>query len=232
MKHGSRYTYVHHKCRCDACTKANTEYGRKYNLTKAHHYWNPHLPATPTDLVDAEPARQHVKRLSQAGIGEPRTAELAGTTRSTINRLLRGDTNQPTPTQKLPRDTADRILAVEISVRSYSGGAQIPATGTRRRLQALVHVGYPMTTLARLLGIHYNTCVNLVNAHGETTFRTAVKVAGLYTKLWDKPPVAVTAPQKRAVSQARNYARKRGYAPPLAWNNIDDPNDKPRGVAA
>lgn len=27
IRHGTRYVYVHYKCRCDECRKANREYG-------------------------------------------------------------------------------------------------------------------------------------------------------------------------------------------------------------
>jgi hypothetical protein len=34
MKHGTRSTYVHHKCRCDECRAAQNAYQREYVKTE------------------------------------------------------------------------------------------------------------------------------------------------------------------------------------------------------
>lgn len=37
----------------------------------------------------------------------------------------------------------------------------------------------------------------------------------------------VTKQERAGVTRSRNIAIRKGYAPPLAWNNIDDPNELP-----
>lgn len=51
---------------------------------------------------------------------------------------------------------------------------------------------------------------------------TAAKIRTAYERLWDQRV------EGRAGRQARAYAAKCGYAPPLAWDDIDDPDEQPQ----
>ena len=53
---------------------------------------------------------------------------------------------------------------------------------------------------------------------------TAERIAALYDRWCMTPGPAATRNRAMAV--------RRGWAPPLAWNNIDDPDEQPRGVRA
>lgn len=104
----------------------------------------------------------------------------------------------------------------------------IDATGTRRRLQALAALGWGTMTLAAMTGIHPRYLPDLRAGRVErVTPQTAVKVREAYSRLCMKVPTAGT-PQSRGQTRAR--ARRNGWAGPLAWDNIDDPNEAPVGM--
>lgn len=107
--------------------------------------------------------------------------------------------------------------------RRFIGKRLIDATGTKRRLQALVYAGWPMRALDRRLDFQPGRCHKLVLTD-LVKRSTAHKVAQLYDELWDKP-----APKQTRV-KAHNQAKAKGWAPCGAWDDdqIDDPKVRPR----
>lgn len=113
--------------------------------------------------------------------------------------------------------------------RSRGKHGRLDPTGTQRRLRALVALGYTWTSLDEHLG----TC-RAIEKVGNPDLeyvmpKTAATVAELYERLSMQLPPQNTAREKAAVTKARNQARRKGWAVPLAWNDIDDPNEEPRG---
>ena len=100
----------------------------------------------------------------------------------------------------------------------------LDATGTRRRLQALIWNGWSLSTLAGRYGCTPKG-VRRMLAYERVGQGTAGKVRALYDDLWDQSPPQGTPYERRAVTTARGYARERGWVPPLAWDEdaIDDP---------
>lgn len=96
-----------------------------------------------------------------------------------------------------------------------------PSIGTVRRLQALGWCGWTRADIARVAG------VQLTYSGQHVTDATAEAVARAYDLLWDVQP-----PDTFDNTQARRAARRLGWAPPLAWDDIDDPDATPQGVAA
>jgi len=99
---------------------------------------------------------------------------------------------------------------------------RIDVTGSRRRIQALQAIGWPSRIICEELGYtHKNALGPLLYAHEFITRARAAKIADIYARLCMTPgPSTIT----------RNRALRAGYAPPLAWNNIDDPDEQPTGV--
>lgn len=100
---------------------------------------------------------------------------------------------------------------------------QIDATGTRRRLQALIFMGWSTEQLGEHLGFTgsrvrqmlYEETVGKINAN---------KVRDVYDRLWATP-----APHTFHTVRTRKHARRQGWVGPLHWENIDtDP--EPIGV--
>lgn len=97
-----------------------------------------------------------------------------------------------------------------------------PAVGVVRRYQALLALGYTGPRIAAETGLSIRT-LRSVQYHGHVSVRpeTAEKMAAAYERL------SMTRPEGRYANRARSQARARGWLPPLAWDDIDDPNERP-----
>lgn len=209
------------RCGHAECREAWNTYGRRRARLMAYGRWG-------EEWIDAAPVRDHVNTLRAAGMGPERIAEVAvGVSVGTLNALLFGDAADGLePTKKIRRDRAEAILAVQAAVDLFADGARIDATGTRRRLQALAARGWPTAYLAERLGRHVRHLPRM-RAAELVTARGARKVRDLYAELWDKVPPA-SAESRRA----RALARRRGWVPPMAWDDIDDPSESPKADMA
>lgn len=173
-------------------------------------------------LVDAEPARRHVRELMAAGVGYARIAAAAGVATSTINHMLYPRHDRQ-PTKKLNHDNARRILSVR--AEDIVTGL-VDATGSARRIRALMAVGWPPMHLAARIGVHPRY-VSEIHRSKQVFATTAHAVAITYNQLWDKNPQHYGVSQQ-AANRFRNYARANGWAPPAAWD--DDQLDDPAGA--
>jgi len=107
------------------------------------------------------------------------------------------------------------------------------ATGTRRRLQALMVNGWPAAGLAARIGLDATSLSRIADgAQDEVTGATADAVAHLYDRLWDWFPPPDTPGARAEAAATRALARRRHWAPALAWDDdrIDDPTATPQGV--
>lgn len=95
---------------------------------------------------------------------------------------------------------------------------RIDATGTRRRIHALYRMGWDGATLAPLLGVTTVQAVSALTTRATVTAHTARRVAVVYDQLCMKVGPSV---------KARQMATKRGLPSPLAWDDIDDPDESP-----
>lgn len=109
--------------------------------------------------------------------------------------------------------------------RHLTGRQLVPAVGTRRRLQALAAAGWPLSVVSTELGFSPSRAGHLLTAP-VIHRRNADLVRRLFDDWWDKRP------RGSALSIARTLQRARaeGWAPAAAWDDIDDPAEKPRGV--
>ena len=209
---------------CTPCKKAKRDYSRRRARLIAYGQWAP--------WVDADPVRIHVKELQALGLGTPRISRAAGLAQSVLNRLLYGEPhlNRP-PTRSMRPEIAQRILAVSATSGPLAGVVRVDATGTRRRLQALIYLGWTMEQLGADIGASA-TAVYRSLRNPKVSADRAASVAELYDRLWDQRPRAATPHERTTASKARNMAAARGWAPPMAWDDdtIDDPNAKPEGA--
>lgn len=108
------------------------------------------------------------------------------------------------------------ILNVTPDLATIPSTSRIPARGTTRRLQALAVMGYGPVYLSAQIGIDARRLRRLRN--GDVTRITAAaarKVAHVYERLAMRPgPSAIAA----------DNARRHGWLPPLAWDDIDEPD--------
>lgn len=216
--HGERITYVIHKCRGDACKEAARLYERNRERMKLYGRAN---------LVPAEPVRRHVRDLMAQGMGWKRVAKAAGVAPSIVGHLLYGKFEPGHPDYRPPRKQISRRNAAAILAVTYteSGGTHVDATGSRRRLQALVHVGWSQSNLARHLDLEGCTAWAIINGRRARIAKTTHdRIAGFFDTHWN------TAPQDQlaeVTSRSINHAQRMGWVPAAAWDDIDDPDDTP-----
>lgn len=102
----------------------------------------------------------------------------------------------------------------------------IDATGTHRRIRALMALGWRLSDLDQALGHppRSSYTYNLL-AQRRVHLTTATSVTEVYDRLSMK-----LGPSERV----RSLARVRAWAPPLAWDDdkIDDPQAVPHGIGA
>lgn len=224
-QHGTKTAYVLDKCRCRPCINAQVAGEAKRRKAKAFGRYE--------ERVDSAPVRAHIIALGKYGIGLKRLAKLAGVSNSTLGNVVYGRTERGEgPQKRLERRTAEKILTVKPGMELIADGARVDATGTHRRLQALVAIGYSISSLGRRLGITVSNMDGPMGGTAEVTAETARKVRALYEELWATPVVADEWHAKSAGQRARNLAKRRGWAPPMAWDDdtIDDPSAKPEGI--
>jgi hypothetical protein len=217
-QHGTHACYVLDLCRCGPCASANSGYERDRKRRNAYGRSN---------LIPAEPARQHVAALMAQGMGWKRIADTAGVAASVVCKLMYGQrTRGAGPSRRIRKDNAQSLLAVTFSL---APGANTCGIGTARRIQALVTRGWSMSRLAHRIDLLPANFIRLATGSADVTVATAERVRALYEDLWNTPPPESEQRERIAASRARNHAQRLGWAPPLAWDDdaIDDPTAKP-----
>lgn len=220
--HGTRTAYVVDKCRCNDCREAATSYERNRRRKTLYGRYD-------HGRVDAEPVRAHLRQLMADGISYKQVAKLSGVSLSAVGAVLYGRHERGHgPYPRVHRTTAEKILAVHVSLENMADGRCIDATGTLRRLQALVAIGWSQSRLGREIGVEPGN-FNRVIRSPQCTVGTAKAVRALYDRAWNQPQTGTDWHSKAAASRARNYAKAHGWAPPLAWDDetIDDPATVP-----
>lgn len=140
---------------------------------------------------------------SLTGCSAAHLREIATGRRTVINRL-----------------TQDKILAARPS-GDLSGGLYIDATGSARRVRALMAIGHPQ----RVIGAHARTTQYRIGwlAMGQPLMRAkcAAKIAAAYEELADV---------RGTSTRARNMAARAGWPDPTwweDWGHLDDPEFDP-----
>ena len=230
--HGTRSRYVA-GCRCEPCTTANRLSQRAWARARVQRAWararvQRAYGAAPESMVDGDIVRAHLSRLAARGLGQLRVAALAGVRRRWLANMINGVPHRGyPPTKRVRADLAAKVLAVPLDAPP-AAGAVVDGTGTRRRLQALVAIGWTQERLGRKLGMSASNMDSLIE-RDRVLARTAARVRDLYRELAGQPPPARTAAQRCAINRSRRYAAARGWASPMAWDGeeIDNPAARP-----
>lgn len=175
-------------------------------LAIAEGTWRPY--------VDDAPTVNHLRMLRRAGVSVLAIATTTGLGYATISRLIYPSLRTPNPWGVRPT-TERAILAMR--VLDTPDRCQIHATGTARRIQALLRLGWRLQDIADRLDVTRSA----VHAWTRATRITAVnarRVAAVYDELSMTP-----GPSRISASR---YAH---FPPPLAWDDdeIDDPAATP-----
>lgn len=207
-------------CRCTPCAEARTAQVQRRSRLKAYGRWQP--------FVDAEPVRAHVRMLSEHDIGIKRLAVLAGVSPGSLTALLYGAMGSP-PSRRLRPKTAAAILAIQPSRDLISDGVFVDPTGTQRRVQALMAIGWTQVQIGQHMGWNPVNVASLLYQRSRITARTERIVRKVYDELWNQVPPEPDTVAAGIAKKARNLAAKRGWPPPAAWDDetIDDPAAQP-----
>lgn len=221
-KHGTRTAYVVDGCRCRPCIDASTEAEGRRRKQRA-------FGRQEIDRVDAAPVREHMDYLQANGISLKQLAKLTGLSHSAISAIRYGRTERGhAPYARVTTKTATKILAVKLTMDTMAPGRNIDSTGTKRRIQALVAIGWSLARIGQHIGISPTNMSTFMQAD-QCSVAKAKAVRELYDQLWNKPQVGTDQRSRISANRARNYANARGWAPPLAWDDdaIDDPAAAP-----
>ena len=214
-EHGTHLAYDKDGCRCVPCAQANARTTARERYLRA---------VGRQDRVDATPAREHVRALLQTlTVGQ--IERRSGVNRTSIRCLLGEHPGVPM-TKRVTYRTAARLLAVQPSRVGPEKGGLVDSTGTIRRVQALVTLGWDLTSIYTRIGATSSTTWKLTSATPPqwVTVDLRDRVRALYDELSMTP-----RPASWQAAAAQKRARARGWAPPLAWDeeSIDDPSATP-----
>ena len=176
--------------------------------------------------VDPAPAIANARRLHQAGMSARDMAAQSRLSTNFFGDLIRGRRTLDKgghPIKVIDRQDLADVLAVTYAEPLHQGSKQ-DATGTRRRLQALIAAGFGGMFLARELGVAVQRVHLMLTGDGLMAASTVRRVEEIYEKYRDVDPaeVGLTA---YTISRSKGDARRRGYAPSSAWDDdtIEDP---------
>lgn len=168
-------------------------------------------------MVPSGPTTEHIRSLVAAGASQAGVARAAGLSAEAVSRLLHR------PRASVQIGTERRVLAITLEdvLRRRDPQGFVPAIGARRRIQALLAMGWTH----QLITDHMTGCKQIshvaLNQRGNWIARaTHDAVVAAYEALSMK-----LGPSERT----RERAKARGYAPPLAWDEGD--LDNPEAVA-
>lgn len=168
-----------------------------------------HIPKQP-----AAPIRDHLRKLRDAGMHIRAVATASRVPVSTLYNIAEGKVGM------VFGDTAAAVLAVQPPEVAVPPAGYSPAIGPRRRAQGLAAMGYSIRWQREQTGIPPAVYVRLVGARtAYIATRHADAIADLFRRC-----ATVRGPSAYAVT----WARRQGWAPPAAWDDLDDPSERPK----
>jgi hypothetical protein len=114
-----------------------------------------------------------------------------------------------------------RAEKARLLIRAAGGTLTYDAYGCHRRLQALMALGWSMRELDRRAGRGPKWMRNVL-AQPTVYSATHERVCELYEELCMTIPVARSRQEQAGITRAKNIARRNGWPPPLAWDDIDN----------
>ncbi|MEU7074696.1 hypothetical protein AB0B30_32685 [Streptomyces narbonensis] len=212
--HGSPTWVFTKRCPCPTCRTVKNAYQRHAYRLRGYGQWRPY--------VDATPSQKHLNALHDAGVSYCQIAEQSGLAYGHVRRIASGRS------KGVRAETEQAILALTAESMEMK---LLPATGSARRLQALVAIGWPFTSVAPYIGLNERGITRVI--HQSLVLRpTAEAIKAAYAQLKDQKPedhgVSLVGAQK-----SRALAKRRGWPDPLWWEDmggIDDPEFDPSAV--
>lgn len=212
VQHGTYSGYTIGSCRCAACHKAMLRYNKRRVAMIERGEWQP--------WADAAPVRQRVLSLRDQGWSVESIADVAGVSTCNLYVLL----NEDKP--RVRATFAEKILSGQFDISRLEPWAKVDSTGTRRRLQALMVLGWSATTLAGRLGMDRSFVRKVMTGPRVRVF-AARAVRALFEEISTTRPPETARYERAMATRTRRYAKQRGWVPAMAWDDIDDPEAVP-----
>lgn len=208
-KHAENTTcYTAHRCRCTRCTQGNSA---RANATRRQQAYGRYERRR----ADVLPVIAHIRYLQGFGYSYERIAAAAGVNSRSV---YLANTMQ---LKFMFARVARAILDVTPNLDELPGGTRIPTRGAVRRLQALATRGWSIAAVAREIGSdrkrlsHWGSQPQIVLRHHRA-------LAAAYEHLWDAEPPSEGPWDARTIKRTIARATAAGWAPPLAWDDIDN----------
>ena len=190
-------------CRCDLCRAAATKQAKAQELRR--------LRGVP-GYVDRKTVATHVQALLDGGWTRLQIADTAQVGRKTIWNLLNSEP------AKVQLATAQALLALEVN-----GAPDFrPVLGATRRVRALCAMGWPLWWTAAQAGLSETGLRDI--SSGRTKAVSTERFAAI-DRVYRRYAMRIGPSDA-----ARNTARAKQWVTAAAWNDIDDPNDRPHSV--
>lgn len=170
-------------------------------------------------LRDAAPVVERIGQCLAVGMSHTVIAAAAGVSQATISRLL------TCPHTRVREAVALRILAV-------TPARPVTAVGLTRRVRALTALGWSTAQIAAAAAVNVDTVKVYRRGERVEVHGTARRIAECYDAMSMTRPPSAGRYERASASRARAEAIRRGWAPPLAWDEdtIDDPAAVPQGA--
>lgn len=189
-------------CRCTTCKRGHRQADLQRELRRQRGERN---------LVPIEEVLPHILMLRASGMSQTLIARQAGVSQAVISYITTGR-NKTVQTEK-----AKKILAVR--PRRFDGNAERPAIGSIRRIRALYSLGHSRAVISTLSGLSVASITLLAEGRWKVIDNeAATSLAATYRQLMHK--------RGDSWKNERRAAAER-WAGPLAWDDIDDPNEQP-----
>lgn len=108
--------------------------------------------------------------------------------------------------------------------RDHDYRALVDGAVTRRKLAALQAIGYSLTDIGKRMGRNQQSVSETFLSDAPIHWKTERAIARIYDELHLTPLEGPYA------NRVRLRARRLGYAPPAAWDRIEDLKEQPKGV--
>ena len=214
--HNTLTCYANYRCRLPECVERKNAWARNRDRALRAGTWQP--------LEDAAPVRAHLRTLLNSGLTRQRIADLAGVPPQSITDLIHG--RRRGLRHRTSPEFAAKLLAVDPATASP---ARVDATGSHRRIQALVAAGWPLLHIGRQLGLNPQRPEQILRQ--DRVYATTRDVI-----LDGYPRLARQRPERRGVPKDKaRWSRERAQASrwpdPAYWAKrmdvIDDPDFEP-----
>lgn len=164
--HGTPSRYSHGGCRCDDCRRAASLRINKWRRERALGI---------TRMVDASVVREHLRWLSDCGVGQGAVEAASGVGRSHIVKIKVGQV------RRVRIETERRLLAV--SLADGRPGAPVRNVAVFRMVDELKAQGWSERELARRIGLVGRSGLQLNRRTMRVTAAKAERIEALYREL-------------------------------------------------